>query len=142
MTINNVKGQTKLVIIKGSGNIRELGNICAPILTPQYVDVSTVAKIVSSGRTVLEVNPDNRNETIKLTLSNVRTANFKTAEPAAPAPVKTQAAPAPAAAKVETSTGATKKDEKKDTAKTVTPAVKSSEASKTTSMPASDFAAK
>ena len=132
MTINNNIDQSKLVIIKGSGTIRELGNICAPILTPQYISTSIVAKLVSSGRTVLEVNPANRNQTVKLTLANVRTNNFPTAPAAEPAKVT-------APAKTEA-----KKEEKKEAPKTVAPAKVEAkvETPKTTSTPASDFTAK
>ena len=136
MTINNATDQTKLVIIKGSGTIRELGNICAPILTPQYIAISTVAKIVSSGRTVLEVNPADKSQTVKLTLANVRSNNFPAPAPAKAEPAKT-VTPAPAA----------KKEEKKTEAKVTTPAPAAkveakTEPAKTPSTPASDFSSK
>lgn len=138
MNIVNASDQSKLVIIKGSGNIREMGNICAPILNPQYVSISIIAKLVSSGRTVLEVNPDDRNQTVQLTLANVRSDNFPkpAAAPAAPAKTEPTKTTAPAAKKEE------KKVEAKPAAATPAKVETKTETAKTTSTPASDFSAK
>ena len=136
MKFNNVE-HTKLVVIRGSGNIPELGNICAPVLTPQRVAVGKLAKIISSGLVVMEVNPNNKNERVRLTISNLRNDNFPAAA-AAPA-VKTveEKAEQPAPAKAEAKPVIpVKKEEKKVEA---TPAKTET---KVEAKPASDFTAK
>ena len=138
MKLNSVE-ETKLVIIRGSGNIRELGNICAPVLTPQRVALSKIAKIISGGRVVMEVNPDNRNEMVKLTISNLRQNNFPKADVAAdPAPVTAEPAKVEEK-KVTTPAPVVKKEEKKPEVKAEPAKV---EEKKADAKPASDFATK
>lgn len=137
MKFNNVE-HTKLVVIRGSGNIPELGNICAPVLTPQRVAISKLAKIISSGLVVMEVNPKNKDERVRLTISNLRNDNFPEA-PAAKAVEEKAEQPAPAKAEVKPAVPA-KKEEKK-----VEAAPAKAEAKpevKVEAKPTSDFTAK
>lgn len=77
----------KLIVLMTGGPISELGFITGPVLHPWYVDIDTVIRLVSNNKRVYEVNPNNRDERVLLTLKNVRLNNFgkketaKTVEP-------------------------------------------------------------
>lgn len=68
--------EKKLVIIKYAGPIPELGHICGPVLHPCPVELDSVVKLVTNNRRVFEVNPENRDEMVELSLKNVRLNNF------------------------------------------------------------------
>jgi len=89
----------KLVIIKTNTVIPELGGIQGPVLSPFYLPEDKLLRLLAAHRGVYEVNPDNRNEMVRLTIKNLRTKNF---------------APAPQTVKV-----ITKKDSKKEDPKEV-----------------------
>lgn len=91
--MNKTNVEKKLVIIEGSGTIAELGYISAPILIPQRFPIDLIARMVSNGRKVYEINPADRTQKIKLTVANCRKPNFDTA-------VQTEAAAKPAPTKV------------------------------------------
>ena len=67
--------EKKLVVIKSIGTIAELGGIKGPIDNPFRLDVKTLIKMVTKYR-IFEVNPKNIEDTILLTISNVRENNF------------------------------------------------------------------
>lgn len=68
--------KTKLIIVESNGTIGELGGISGPILNPFEVPLSVIVRMINSHKHVYEVNPDNRNERVRLTLQNVRRDNF------------------------------------------------------------------
>lgn len=67
--------EKKLVVIKNIGTIAELGGIKGPIDNPFRLDVKTLIKMVPKYR-IFEVNPENIEDTVLLTISNVRENNF------------------------------------------------------------------
>ena len=71
------KEETKLIVVDGKGSIKELGGISAPIINPIRLEISKIAQMILAHRKVYEVNPENKNDRIKLTLQNVRRVNFK-----------------------------------------------------------------
>ena len=72
----NRKEEKRLIVIKTSGVLPELGFITGPVLMPWYVPVSKLVQLINNGRDVWEVNPENREERVKLTIKNVRISNF------------------------------------------------------------------
>lgn len=74
-TIKNKK--TKLVTIESYGSISELGGINGPIVHPCRLDLDVIIRMVNTNKKVFEVNPANTNEKVRLSLSNVRSENFK-----------------------------------------------------------------
>ena len=73
-----------LVTVSGSGAIPELGYICAPIVNPCRLDIDKVSKMVTAGRKVYAVNPNDLNERILLTASTVYEDVFAKKETPAP----------------------------------------------------------
>ena len=67
----------KLVIIKASCIIPELGGISGPVTTPTSLPVKKILQLINGHKLVYEVNPANYKETVKLTIRNVREVNFK-----------------------------------------------------------------
>lgn len=67
----------KLVIVKTTGILRELGNICGPILHPSRLKIAKIADMVNNGKLVFEVNPEDRSQQVQLTRLNVTSENFK-----------------------------------------------------------------
>ena len=67
----------KLVTIETYGPIAELGGVSGPIVHPCKLDLETIIRMVNTRKKVFEVNPANPSEKVRLTLSNVRTQNFK-----------------------------------------------------------------
>ena len=76
-----------LVTVGGSGAIPELGYICAPIVNPCRLDIDKVSKMVTAGRKVYAVNPNDLNERVLLTASTVYEDVFAKKETPAVAPV-------------------------------------------------------
>lgn len=76
-----------LVTVGGSGAIPELGYICAPIVNPCRLDIDKVSKMVTAGRKVYAVNPNDLNERVLLTASTVYEDVFAKKETPAAAPV-------------------------------------------------------
>lgn len=74
---------TKLVVIKTTSSIPELGGISGPVTTPTELPIKKILQLVNGHRLVYEVNPDNYKEQVKLTISNIRDVNFKKAPVAA-----------------------------------------------------------
>ena len=70
------KEERRLVVVKTSGVLPELGFITGPVLMPWYVPMSKLVQLVNNGRDVWEVNPDNKAERVKLTIKNLKTSNF------------------------------------------------------------------
>ena len=70
----------KLIIVESSGVISELGGISGPILNPCYVPVHTILTMLNHHRKVLEVNPKNYNDRIRLSLKNLNKNNFSDSE--------------------------------------------------------------
>lgn len=63
----------RLITIESRGIIRHLrGGICGPITTPFWERISTVADLVRSGTEVSFINPNNTNQKVKATLTNIR----------------------------------------------------------------------
>ena len=122
--------KTKFVTIETNGHISELGGIAGPILHPCLVDLDLVIQMVNNRKKVYEVNPNNPDEKVLLSLRNVRNENF----PVYTADKKTTN-PAPSISsantskKVETTT-ATDKDNKKSTSTTDTKTSNSGDFSK------------
>lgn len=75
-----------LVTVSGSGAIPELGYICAPIVNPCPLDIDKVSKMVTAGRKVYAVNPNDLSERVLLTPSTVYEDVFAKKETPAPAP--------------------------------------------------------
>ena len=75
-----------LVTVSGSGAIPELGYICAPIVNPCRLDIDKVSKMVTAGRKVYAVNPNDLSERVLLTPSTVYEDVFAKKETPAPAP--------------------------------------------------------
>ena len=73
MKSNKVK---KFITVKTSGPLPELGHITGPVIHPWWVDVEKVVTLIHNGRKVYEVNPNNKEERVLLTLKNVRLNNF------------------------------------------------------------------
>jgi ribosomal protein L12E/L44/L45/RPP1/RPP2 len=68
--------QQKLVTVESNGTIIELGGISGPIFSPTLIPISTIVRMINSHRKVMEVNPKNTDEKVRLTLKNVRSVNF------------------------------------------------------------------
>lgn len=66
----------KLITITSGGPLPELNFITGPVLYPWYVDIETITRLVVNKRKVYEVNPENREERILLTIKNVKLQNF------------------------------------------------------------------
>ena len=79
---------TKLVVIKTTGTIPELGGISGPVTTPSEFPIKKILQMVNGHRLVYEVNPKNYKEQVKLTISNIRQVNFKKEAPAQKAETK------------------------------------------------------
>lgn len=66
----------KLIIVKNSVILPELGGINGPILRPEKVELSDIYQMINRRLSVYEVNPKNHSETIKLTRENANKQNF------------------------------------------------------------------
>ena len=66
----------KLCKVLTNGPISELGGITGPILYPCRIDLRKVSNMVQHGKAVVEVNPKNHKETIRLNIQNVNKDNF------------------------------------------------------------------
>ena len=66
----------KLIVVESVGTIGELGGISGPVLSPCYVPITTINSMLNHHRRVYEVNPDNYNERVPLSLKNLRKENF------------------------------------------------------------------
>lgn len=71
----------KLCVIDYYGPIYELGNISGPILSAHKYPISKLITMINRGITIYEVNPNDRNERIRLTRMNLKTVNFPTVIP-------------------------------------------------------------
>lgn len=67
----------KLITIETAGPLSELGGISGPIINPCYVELTKIVRLVNGHKKVYEVNPNNHDDKILLTLRNVREENFK-----------------------------------------------------------------
>ena len=67
---------SKLVIVKNSGPINELGGVNGPILKPVRVSTSIIISMINSGKRVFEVNPRNTSQMIQLNRLNVYRVHF------------------------------------------------------------------
>lgn len=73
--------EKKLITINTSGPIRELpGCICGPVLTPTYISINSIYKMISGGRKIFEINPRNRKEKLLLNKENYNKDNFGIAD--------------------------------------------------------------
>ena len=70
----------KIINIKTNGVIPEMNYRTGPILVPCKVDVEKIRHMLLHGRTIVELNPNNYDEKIQLTLENVYNDNFATEE--------------------------------------------------------------
>ena len=71
----------KLVTINTAGLIKELaGGICGPVLTPTYISIDSIYRMISGGKKVIEVNPKNRKQTLVLDKFNYKADNFNTVD--------------------------------------------------------------
>lgn len=68
----------KIINIKSNGVIPEMGYLNGPILVPCKVDVSKIELMLKRKRKIVELNPENYNDTVELTLENLYTDNFST----------------------------------------------------------------
>lgn len=68
--------QKKLCKIMTNGPIADLGGIAGPILYPCKIDMRKIINMVHHGVVVVEVNPKNQNQTVRLTMQNVSKNNF------------------------------------------------------------------
>ena len=66
----------KLVFIKSSGPIVELGCLTGPIRSAR-VDVKTLMLMIQNGKVVYEINPAKPSEMVKLDMINVTKNNFE-----------------------------------------------------------------
>lgn len=66
----------KLVCIKTSGPIVELGCLTGPIRSAR-VNIATLMLMIQNGKKVYEINPANPNEMIQLNMVNVTKNNFE-----------------------------------------------------------------
>lgn len=66
----------KLCKVLTNGPISELGGITGPIVYPCRLDLRKVINMVQHGKVVIEVNPKNHNETVRLNIQNVNKNNF------------------------------------------------------------------
>ena len=67
---------TKLVVVKSTGVLKELGYITGPILHPSRIKLQKIVAMVNNGKIVYEVNPKDQNEQVLLTRLNVSADNF------------------------------------------------------------------
>lgn len=97
--------ERKLVVVKDSGILHELGGIGGPILTPTRIPIEIILKMINNKRNVFECYPnDPRNESlwVKLTNANYKSSNFnKAQEPVLTADPDTVAPPVQKAPEVE-----------------------------------------
>lgn len=64
----------RLITIDTRGPIRFLrGGICGPIRSPFWERISTIADMVRAGTKVNYINPDNFDESLEATITNLRT---------------------------------------------------------------------
>lgn len=68
--------QSKLVTIETAGKLPVLGGIRGPIHTPTRLSVDIIIQLLNTGKIVMEVNPANYNEKIRLTRLNLLSQNF------------------------------------------------------------------
>ena len=89
--------RTKLVTIESYGRLAPLGGINGPISTPCNIDLKVIISLVNAGKVVYEVNPLNKSEKVRLTLSNVSSTNFNTTvkEPVKPVTPKVNVVKSP-----------------------------------------------
>lgn len=73
-TILNPK--RKLVKVLTNGPIPELGNIAGPIMYPCRINMRSIVNMVQNGKKVVEINPNNYDETVELNIQNVNKDNF------------------------------------------------------------------
>lgn len=74
----------KLIVVESAGPIGELGGISGPVLSPCYVPIEIINRMLNHHRRVYEVNPNNYKEKVPLSLRNLRKQNF--AKEATPQP--------------------------------------------------------
>ena len=67
---------TKLVVVKSTGVLKELGYISGPILHPSRIKMQKIVAMVNNGKIVYEVNPKDQKEQVLLTRLNVSADNF------------------------------------------------------------------
>lgn len=70
----------KYINIKTNGAIPEMGYKRGPILVPCRVDIKKIRTMLKNGRILVELNPNNYDEKIPLTLENYDKDNFGTGE--------------------------------------------------------------
>ena len=78
----------KLCVIPYDGPIQELGGIRGPIVRPTKIQISVLITLINRGIPVMEVNPRNPKERIRLTFRNVNSQIFKMQAPAVAQPKK------------------------------------------------------
>lgn len=83
--MSNTQKDSKLVVVKTPGVLKELGFITGPIIHPSRIKLAKIVAMVNNGKKVFEVNPDNPDEQIELTRLNATSENFKKL-PSAPEP--------------------------------------------------------
>lgn len=66
----------KLVVILSNGPIALLGNITGPVLNPNWISMRVIVNLVQNGYLVDEINPDNYDDRVRLTVQNVEADNF------------------------------------------------------------------
>ena len=66
----------KLCKVLTNGPLSELGGITGPIVYPCRIDLRKVVNMVQHGKVVIEVNPKNHKETVRLNIQNVNKNNF------------------------------------------------------------------
>ena len=83
--MSNTQKDSKLVVVKTPGVLKELGFITGPIIHPSRIKLAKIVAMVNNSKKVFEVNPDNPDEQIELTRLNATSENFKKL-PSAPEP--------------------------------------------------------
>lgn len=66
----------KLVIITTKGPIKQLGGIRGPMLSPSYIHIEVLRRLLIGNIRIYEVNPNNYSEKKILTLSNLSKQNY------------------------------------------------------------------
>ena len=73
--------KNKLVVIKTNGPLPELGGINGPIINPCLIDIPTIQELLNGHKKVVEVNPDDYTDRVRLTSSNFKLTIFREAKP-------------------------------------------------------------
>lgn len=74
--MSNTQKDSKLVVVKTPGVLKELGYITGPIIHPSRIKLAKIVNMVNNGKVVFEVNPKNQEERVQLTRLNVTHDNF------------------------------------------------------------------